>query len=142
MRRAPVALVGVLIAGPFYLLLIDTVDLPELYAMIGVVAVAAGAFVVSARVEQPAFSLASLARGWRAVARIPLDVVVVSYEAVAQLVAPHRRSRSRFRTVPFDGSAADLAAEEYFGSLAPNQIVLEQEGDQLLVHELRPRRRS
>jgi hypothetical protein len=35
-RRAWIVLVGLLIGGGFYLLLIDTNDLPELYVLAGV----------------------------------------------------------------------------------------------------------
>jgi hypothetical protein len=142
MRRAAVVAVGFVLAAAFYLLLIDTTDSPELYAMIGVVLLAGGAFAVSVRVEAPRFDARSLLRGWGALCRIPVDVVVVSREAFAQLLAPRQRARGHFRTVPFDGGPGDVAAEEYFGSLAPNQVVLDVDGDKLLVHELRSRRDS
>ena len=139
MRRAAVAAVGLGLAAAFYLLLIDTASLPELLVMCGVVVLAAGAFLAAVQVERPPFAVGSLVHGWRAVARIPADAFVVTVEAVAQLAAPHRGARGRFRTLPFDGSADQAGMQEYFGSLAPNQIVLGCESDHLVVHELRRR---
>jgi len=145
MRRLAHASIGLLIAGAFYLLLIDTVSTPELYAMCGVVLVAGVAFECSRELgfTEATFRLRWLRFAWRAVLQIPLDIVLVGREAAAQF-ARRKPSRGEFRVVPFRGGEdADdhgrAALTELLGSLAPNTIVLgvDQQRGLVLVHQLR-----
>jgi multisubunit Na+/H+ antiporter MnhE subunit len=145
MSRPLRALVGLVAAGAFYMLLIDTVSLPELYAGAGA-ALLAGAAYEGSREQgfaEAAVSPVWLARGWRVVWRVPVQVVLVCRVALAQLLI-RRRVRGRFRTVPFDAGgegARDTgrrALTEALGSLAPNTIVvgIDPERNLLLVHQL------
>ena len=138
-------LLGPALAAAFYMVLIDTVDLPELYAAIGAVLLSAGAYEAARRQRfaEASVRLAWLARGWRVAASVPRHVAVVSWEAFAQLGRPAAR-RGQFRAVPFrhvgDGSEdfGRRALAEALGSLAPNTIVLGVDTDSglLLVHQL------
>jgi hypothetical protein len=145
MRRIAVAGVGLALAAPFYLLLIDTTDLPELYVMGGVALLAALGFVISREqgLAEAALQPRWLLGAWRAMARVPLDIVRVGAEAIAQL-AQFRRTRGEFRVVPFRaGDGPDglgrIALTESLGSFAPNTIVIgvDPEAQLLLVHQLR-----
>jgi hypothetical protein len=74
---------------------------------------------------------------------LPRQIAWVSWQAVAQLVAP-RQTRGTLRAVPFRAggeSSRDVgrrALAEGLGSLAPNTIVIGIDGarDLLLVHQL------
>src|SRR5438270_64283 len=86
-----------------------------------------------------------LAGTWRALARVPADVALVSLEIVAQAVRPGR-PRGTLRALPFafggPESSRDVgrrALAEGLGSLAPNTIVIgiDPERDLLLAHQLR-----
>lgn len=148
MKHPASALLGVLIGGAFYLLLIDTVSAPELYAGAGATLLAAIAFEVSREVglAEATISPAWLVRGWRVIASVPRHIVLVSWAALAQLVAP-RSVRGRFRAVPFraggDGvrDVGRRALSEALGSLAPNTIVVgvDPDRDLILVHQLHVR---
>lgn len=138
---------GFVLGAVFYMVLIDTVDLPELYAAAGVALLAGVAFEIS---REHGLADAEIATGWlagvwRVAVRIPPQITVVSWEAVVQLFAP-RRSRGVFRAVPFAGvgdgprDAGRRALTEALGSLTPNTIVIgiDPERNLLLVHQLRP----
>ncbi len=135
-----------LLAAAFYMALIDTVDLPELYAAIGAVVLAAAGFEAARRqgIAEARVSARWLAGGWRVIASVPRQIVWVSWEALAQLVAPRNR-RGTLRAVTFraggEGSSdvGRRALAEGLGSLAPNTIVIgiDEERDLLLVHQLR-----
>ena len=137
-----------LIAGGFYLLLIDTTSSPELYAGAAAALLAAlGCAAVNRnglRGARP--GRMAPRRVARAAGQIPVDVVRVSAAALAQLAAP-RPVRGEWRTVPFrhgdrddGGDMGRRALAEAVGSLAPNTIVIgvDAERDVLLVHQLRP----
>jgi multisubunit Na+/H+ antiporter MnhE subunit len=136
---------GLLLAGGFYLLLIDTTDLPELYALAGVALLAALAFEAAREMAFPEVALRPswLLRSWRVLARVPVHLVLVSREAVLQVVQ-RKPARGSFRAVPYDGGGerpADTgrrALSEALGSLAPNTIVIgvDRERKLLLVHQL------
>lgn len=136
---------GAALAAAFYMVLIDTVDLPEVYAGIGAVLLSAAGYEAARRqgVAEARVSPAWVARGWRVVASIPRQIAWVSWHAVAQLMAP-RESRGTLRAVPFraGGTASSdvgrRALAEGLGSLAPNTIVvgIDDERDLLLVHQL------
>jgi hypothetical protein len=145
MRRLALMLAGFAFAGAFYLLLVDTTSLPEMYVLIGVALLAAAAFEASREQGFPEarFSPRSLARAWRAVVRVPLDAGVLCTEAFAQL-RQRKRSRGQFRAIPFRAGTSEHdrgrhALTEIVGSLAPNTIVIgvDPDSDLLLVHQLR-----
>ena len=71
--------IGVVLSGAFYLLLIDTTSLPELYVLAGVAVAASVAFVISREqaFTEARISLWWLLKGWRAVARIPTDIGIL-----------------------------------------------------------------
>lgn len=148
MSKTTTALVGVAIGGGFYMLLIDTVSSPELYAGAGATLAAGLAFAVSSRqgVGDASISPALLARSWHAIARVPIQIVLVCGEAIAQLFTRSPR-RGSFRAVPFEavgddpGDAGRRALAEAVGSLAPNTIVIGIDPDRklLLVHQLHGR---
>lgn len=143
-RRGLTAGVGFAIGAGFYLLLIDTTSLPEIYVLLAVAVLAGIAFQVSQDqgLTEAAVKLRWMLRAWRVLVRVPAQIVLVSRDAIAQLF---RRSRARgeFRVVPFRGgeSAADYgrrALTESLGSFAPNTIVIgvDAERNLLLVHQL------
>ncbi len=144
MRRVLTISAGALLSGAFYLLLIDTVSLPELYVLAGV-ALLAGVLLDLSRVQgftEAKIRMGWLLRGWRPVVQVPLHIVLVTREALAQLVS-RKASRGEFRAVPFRAgdSAEDhgrRALAEALGSFAPNTIVIgvDLERDLLLVHQL------
>ncbi len=136
---------ALILAAAFYMLLIDTTDLPELYAGAGVVLLSAAAFYVSRHEHLGEASIAPswLARAWRPLSRVPAQIAIVCWEVLDQLVRPKAR-RGSFRAVPFgtgdDGrDAGRRALAEALGSLAPNTIVvgIDQDRNLLLVHQLR-----
>lgn len=146
MRRLWILTLGLLIGGGFYLLLIDTTLLPEVYLMVGVAITCAGAFLLS---REQGFTEARirpwwLLGGWRVVFKIFLDIALLCREAVIQLLAP-RATRGAFRAVTFQAcrdtpqDAGRRALTEWLGSLAPNTIVVGVDAEQelLLVHQLR-----
>jgi hypothetical protein len=144
MRRVGITLAGFAFAGAFYLLLVDTTSLPEVYVLIAVALIAAGAFEAS---REQGFREARIPPGclkgtWRAVARVVPDGLLVCREAVAQLTRP-RRTRGEFRAVPFTDGEGErdrgrFAMTEIIGSLAPNTIVIgiDPDSELLLVHQL------
>jgi hypothetical protein len=145
MRRLALTLAGFVFAGGFYLLLVDTTSLPELYVLVGVALIATIAFEAAREQGFPEarFSLRWLSRAWRAVARVPLDAGLLCREAIAQL-AQRKQERGQFRAVPFRAGTSEqdrgrYALTEIVGSLAPNTIVIgiDADGDLLLVHQLR-----
>lgn len=140
--------VGFLLAGSFYLLLIDITDLPELYAGAGAALLAAVGFEAGREQGFAEFSSPPrwLARAWRAFVRVPADTARVSLAILLQLAHP-RDERGVLRTVPFDFGAREnprdagrRALAEALGSLAPNSIVIgiDPERNLLLAHQLYP----
>lgn len=145
MRRLRLVALGVALAAPFYLLLIDTASLPELYVIPAVVLlVGLSVFVASGQeITGAIVSPAWLLRGWRALSRVPLDIGLVCVELVAQLRRLEPR-RGQLRAVRFRGGedghdVGRAALTESLGSFAPNTIVIgvDLERDLLLVHQLR-----
>lgn len=143
------ALVALVFAGAVYMAFIDTTSLPELYtgAAITLLAALAVAAVRSHGVSEASIIPAWVARGWRPAARIPLDVAIVCYSGIAQLLAPARR-RGRFVAIPFAPDEHDAARNvgrralaQALGSLAPNTIIIGVDTSRRLIiaHQLRPR---
>jgi hypothetical protein len=143
--RAWVLTLGILIGGGFYLLLIDTASLPELYAMAGVALACGLLFLISREQDftEARVTPALFAGIWRLALKIPLDIALVSWDALAQLVRP-RATRGEFRAVRFGAveqtgeQAGRRAIAEALGSMAPNTIVLGVDAERglLLVHQL------
>lgn len=137
---------GLVLSAAFYMVLIDTVDLPELYAAAAGVLLG-GVMYEAARRQHIAEARVAprwLARTWRVVGDVPRQTVWVCGQAFAQLLSP-RQTRGTLRAVPFraggedSGDVGRRALAEGLGSLAPNTIVIgvDTERDLLLVHQLR-----
>jgi hypothetical protein len=138
---------GFVLAGALYLLLIDTLDLPELYA--GAAVAVLCALVFEAAREQ-GFAEARPALRWfprvaRALVRVPADAARLSLSAFEQLMRPRAR-RGEFVAIRFAQHARDdpreagrRALAEAAGSLAPNTIVvgIDVERGLILAHQLR-----
>jgi hypothetical protein len=149
MSRAWSAVVGLLIAAPFYWLLIDTTSSPDLYAGAGAAVIAAGAYSAAyfESNEDAAIRARWLTLALREIAKVPLGVVVVCREVFAQTVAPRLR-RGALEADPFETGSGDpydlgrRALAEGFRSFAPNTIVIgvDPDSDRLLLHRLGPRR--
>jgi multisubunit Na+/H+ antiporter MnhE subunit len=146
MRSLAAASLGFVLAAAFYMVLIDTVDLPELYAAIAAVLLG-GAACGAARhqgVAEAELSWRWMARAPRVLVSVPQQIVWVSWEVVVQLLHPRTR-RGTFRAVAFraGGEGADdvgrRALAEGMGSVAPNTIVIgiDPQSGLLLVHQLR-----
>lgn len=148
MSRVWSALVGLLIAAPFYWLLIDTTSSPDLWAGGAAALIAAGAYSAaylesdeSARIRLPWLAIAV-----REIAKVPRGIVIVCREIFAQALRPRER-RGVIQVDPFDtgdGSPHDLGREaltEGFRSMAPNTVVIgiDPDSDRLLLHRLGPR---
>ena len=138
--------VGWALSAALYLLLIDITSLPGVIVGAGAAVLAATGFEL-ARERQTAGGLAARLR-WlgtlhRPLLKVPSDVAVVCALAIRQLVAP-RQVNGEFRVVPFrcgDGEALDTgrrALAEWFGSFAPNTIVVGVDADRelILAHQL------
>jgi len=149
MSRAWSAVLGLLIAAPFYWLLVDTTSSPDLWAGGAAALIAAGAYnaaYLESR-ENAAIRLRWLRIVLRELAKVPVGVAIVCREVFAQALAPRRR-RGVIEVEPFDageGSAHDLgrrALVEGFRSFAPNTVVIgvDPDHDRLLFHRLGPGR--
>jgi hypothetical protein len=145
MRRLAIGLVGFVVAGAFYLLLVDTTSLPELYVLIGVALLAAIGVEASREQGFPEARVSAswLLRAWRAIVRIPGESLLLAREVGAQLLG-RRPARGGFRAIAFKGGDSEhdrgrFALTEIIGSLAPNTIVIgiDPESELLLVHQLR-----
>jgi len=146
--RAAAWTAGWLGAAALYLLLIDTVDLPELIVAAGAAVLAATGFEL-AREQQTAGGLRARLR-WagtlhRPIKKVPSDIAALTALAVRQLVRP-RPVNGEFRAVPFRcGDEPKLetgrqAMAESFGSFSPNTIIVgvDAERELILGHQLRP----
>lgn len=145
LRTIWILVLGLLIGGGFYLLLIDTASLPELYALAGVAVGCAIAFELAReqRFAESQIVPLWLLSGWRVIVKIPLDIAFLCWEAILQVVAP-RPARGTFRAAAF-GATADTpqdtgrrALSEWLGSISPNTIVvgIDAERGLVLVHQL------
>lgn len=145
--RAPLGFaLAVVLGGAFYLQLIDTTSLPELYVLAGV-ALASGIGFELAREQRFAEARVVpvwLLRSWRLIWRIPSDIAIVCWEAVVQLVRP-RATRGVFRATEFKATAQTpeqtgrRALAETVGSFAPNTIIVGVDAERglILTHQLR-----
>lgn len=149
MSRARSALVGLLIAAPFYLLLIDTTSTPELWAGAAAAVSAAGAYG-AAYLESnrnAAIRARWLLAGLRELAGVPAGIWMVCGEVLRQTFRP-RASRGNMEVEPFPvgaGDAHDLgrrALNEALRSLTPSLIVLgvDPDSDRLISHRMGAKR--
>jgi hypothetical protein len=149
MSRVRSALLGLLIAAPFYWLLIDTTYLPDLIAG-GVAAMIAGTAYSAAHLEST--EVARLRLSWlpfvlSELAKVPLGVVIVCREILAQTIHPSG-SRGALEAEPLQsgsGDAHDLgrrALVEALRSFAPDTVVIgaDSDHDRLVLHRLGPKR--
>jgi hypothetical protein len=145
MRRAAIALAGFAFAAAFYLVLVDTTSLPEIYVLIAVALLAAIGFEAAREQGFPEARISPrwLTRGWRAVARVPSETLLLCGEAILQIRRRDPR-RGEFRAIPFQGGEGErdrgrFAITEIVGSLAPNTIVIgiDPDSELLLVHQLK-----
>jgi multisubunit Na+/H+ antiporter MnhE subunit len=146
-RTAGVALATWLALAAVWMLLVDNESLPELLVGAGAVCIATvGSELVRAqRIAQIRIRPRWLVRAWKPVARIPLDVGIVMWALVHQLVERKRERGTlravRFRAVePDAGSNARRALAELAGSTAPNTIVIgvDRKRHLILAHQLSP----
>lgn len=128
-----------------YLLLVDTVKLPELItgAVVATIAAIGSELVRLERRVHTRIPLRGLARAWKPVARAPADLALVLV-AIGRQVLERDAARGRIRAMPFrhGGDAPDAAGRralaESLGSFAPNTIVIgvDDERNLLIVHQL------
>jgi hypothetical protein len=129
-----------------WLFFVDTVEAPQVYAGIGVAALAATAseLVRRQRIAGVRPRARWLLRAWRPIASVPGDVWRLGREVARALAG--RPSRGRFLALPFepgDGAPEDRARHalaEAAGSFSPNTIVIGIDGErgELLAHQLVP----
>jgi hypothetical protein len=147
LRRVAAWVIAGVLAGGFYLLLIDTTSLPELIVLAAAAGIAASGFEL-AREQQTAGGLTARLR-WlmtlhRPLLKAPSDIAIVSLLAFRQLVRP-AQVNGTFRAVPFRcGPGSDIetgrrALAEAFGSFAPNTIIVgvDVERELILGRQLR-----
>lgn len=132
LHRAAAWTAAAVCAGALYLLLIDTTSLAELIVLAGAAAIAATGFEL-AREQQTVGGLSVRLRWftslYRPLIKAPSDIVVVSGLALRQLFKP-RQVNGTFRAVRFrcgpdhDIEIGRRALAEWFGSFAPNTIIV------------------
>jgi len=143
-RRAAIALVTWALLFGVWMLLVDNDSRPEVIAgaVAAALAAAASELVRAQRIAEVRVRTRWLARAWRPLARIPLDVVIV----LGALVHP-RKARGSFRALRFRSAGDDpeagaaRALTEVLGSLAPNTYVVGVDTNRhlLIVQQLVPR---
>jgi multisubunit Na+/H+ antiporter MnhE subunit len=146
-RTGAIALATWAVLFVVWLLLVDTPSTPELWVGAGASAFATvGSELVRAqRIAQVRIRLRWLARAWRPIARVPLDVAAVMW-VLARRLSGRRTRRGAFRALRFRAPGDDpedtarRALAEAFGSLAPNTIVVGVDPGRrmIIVHQLRP----
>jgi hypothetical protein len=133
-------------AAALYLLLIDITDLPELIVGAGAAVLAATGVELAReqRVVGESVHVRWLARLYRPLLRVPIDIAIVSWAALRALVKRDQRI-GQFRSVPFRSTEPERfetgrrALAEALGSLAPNTFVIGIDPDRelILAHQLR-----
>jgi hypothetical protein len=126
-RRAAAWSAGWLAAAAFYLLLIDTTDLPELLVAAGAAALAATGFEL-AREQQTVGGLRAR-MAWLARAHRPLQPANGVFRAVSFRCGPDQELEP-----------GRCALAESLGSFSPNTIIVgvDVERELILGHQLRP----
>ncbi|MHB8657975.1 MAG: hypothetical protein ACYC91_08465 [Solirubrobacteraceae bacterium] len=143
-RQLATLALGLAISVASYLMLIDTTDPPELYAMAGVALLATALFGLSRErgLAEATVRARWLVESWRLIGRVPVEIVLLCGQALAQLLHP-RQERGALRSSAFssgDGrlGAGRRAVAEALGSFSPGTIVIgvDAEREQVLVHQL------
>jgi multisubunit Na+/H+ antiporter MnhE subunit len=126
------------------LLLVDTASVAELVAgaVAAFIATVATELVRAQHVAEIRWRPALLRGVPRQLAQVPIDLWLLLREVVHSLAGRHRPGR--FHSLPFRGGTspeddAHRAAIEWFGSLAPNTLVLGVDDDKVIVHQLAAR---
>jgi multisubunit Na+/H+ antiporter MnhE subunit len=127
-----------------WLLLVDTVAVPELAAGAAAALVGAGATeLVRAHATAPLRPRARLLAALpRQAARVPLDLALLMRELARALAGRHPGGRMHSLALRAGSGAeanARRAAVELLGSLAPNTIVVGVDEQQAIVHQLAAR---
>jgi hypothetical protein len=143
-RLAAFSFSWILSAG-LYLLLVDTISLPELLVGAGAVTLAAIGFELAREqhVLGAAIRARWLVRSHRPMAKVPGDILLVSIAAVVQIARP-RPARGEFRAVSFSKGENERlavgrrAVAESLGSFAPNTLIVgvDAERELILAHQL------
>jgi multisubunit Na+/H+ antiporter MnhE subunit len=130
-----------------WMLLVDNESLPELLTGAGVVSIAAvgSELVRHQRIAQVRTRPLWLLRLWKPVARVPVDVGIVTWALLRQIVE-RKPERGSLRAMRFRASGKDpvdnarRALAELAGSMAPNTIVIgvDTRRKLILVHQLKP----
>lgn len=149
-RRPLSAVLALVIAVPFYWLLIDTLYEPDLIA--GGVAVLIAAAIYTAGYteasENAAVRLRWLPMVLKQLVKVPAGIVIVCAEVLSQAVAPRPR-RGVIEADPFEAGDDDdpydlgrRALTEATRSFAPNTVVIgiDPDSNRLLLHRLGPKR--
>jgi multisubunit Na+/H+ antiporter MnhE subunit len=136
------------VCAALWLVLDDTVTLPEVVD--GAVAAAIGASaatLVRARSHVQFAGQPGWARGWwRPLAHLVLDLPELT-RALARALTGGDRDPGRVRTIDFSiradarARAAQVAVASVAGSVAPSTVIIavDEDGGQLIFHELTPR---
>jgi multisubunit Na+/H+ antiporter MnhE subunit len=145
-RNLAIVLATWIALAAVWMLLVDNESLPELLTGAGAVCIATvgSELVRHQRVAQIRVRPIWLLRLWRPLARVPLDVGIVTVELFRQLFE-RKRERGTLRAMRFraDGKNptdnARRALAELAGSMAPNTIVIgvDMRRKLILVHQLK-----
>lgn len=118
----------------FWMLLVDTADLPELVA--GALA-ATAASILSELVRRQRIGRARPTLRWLVLLPSVLASVPRHFALLARALIAGQAAEPGWRTVPAGvTSSGDRARVEYLGSLAPNSIVLGISDGEVLLHQL------
>ena len=93
------------------MVLIDTVDLPELYAESALSSLAGAAYEAARRqgIAEARVSLRWVSRGWRVIASIPRQIAWVSWQAARAARGAPGGSRARYAPCRFEPAATGPA---------------------------------
>ncbi len=146
-RNLVIVLFSWLALAAVWMLLVDNESLPELLTGAGVVCIATvgSELVRHQRIAQVRVRALWLLRLWKPVARVPLDIGIVTWAMLRQIVE-RKRERGRIRAMRFRAAGEDpvdnarRALAELAGSMAPNTIVIgvDMKRKLILVHQLEP----
>jgi multisubunit Na+/H+ antiporter MnhE subunit len=146
-RHLGIVLFSWLALAAVWMLLVDNESLPELLTGAGVVCIATvgSELVRHQRIAEVRARPLWLLRLWKPVARVPVDVGIVTWALFRQVVE-RRRERGALRAMRFRADGKDpidnarRALAELAGSMAPNTIVIgvDTRRKLILVHQLEP----
>lgn len=146
-RNLVIVLFSWLALAGVWMLLVDNESLPELLTGAGAVCIATigSELVRHQRISQVRVRAWWLLRLWKPVARIPLDVGIVTL-ALFRQIFERKPERGALRAMRFRADGEDpidnarRALAELAGSMAPNTIVIgvDMKRKLILVHQLEP----